>query len=212
LSYKIGLISDVHASSKPVSQALSIFKKKKVDSILCLGDIAGYGDELEETVQLLKEHNCKSIMGNHESWYMDNNDDKNDECYQYFSDLPKTINISIEGKELFCVHASPPDDDMNGIRLLDEHGNLIPEEEKKWKAQLTEFEFDVLLIGHTHQVINQRLGDKLVINPGSTKFNHSCMILKLPEMSVEIISLSNKNIIYSWNWSLLYNKNIISKY
>lgn len=208
MSYKIGLISDVHAAAKPASEALSIFRKHKVDDIFCLGDIAGYGDELKETVQLLKEHNCKSIMGNHESWYIDKNDGVNDECYQYFSTLPKSIKLTIEGKELFCVHASPPDDDMKGIRLLDEKGNIITEEEKKWKDQLAVFDFDVLLIGHTHQVINQRLGSKLVINPGSTKFNHSCMILRLPEMSIELISLSNKNIIYSWNWSLLYNKKI----
>ena len=208
MSYKIGLISDVHAAAKPVSEALTIFRKNKVDEVFCLGDIAGYGDELKETVQLLKTHNCKSIIGNHESWYIDQNDEVNDECYEYFSTLPKSISLVIEGKKLFCVHASPPDDDMKGIRLLDEKGNLIPEEEKKWHDQLAEFDFDILLIGHTHQVINQRLGTKLVINPGSTKFNHSCMILTLPEMSIELISLSNKHIIYSWNWSLLHNKKV----
>ena len=53
MSYKIGLISDVHAAAKPVSEALSIFRKNNVDEVFCLGDIAGYGDELKETVQLL---------------------------------------------------------------------------------------------------------------------------------------------------------------
>ena len=38
---KIGLISDVHATAKPLKEALSIFQREGVDLILCAGDIAG---------------------------------------------------------------------------------------------------------------------------------------------------------------------------
>ncbi len=51
----IGLISDVHASPEPVAEALAIFSRAGVDQVLCAGDIAGYMDQLEQTITLLVE-------------------------------------------------------------------------------------------------------------------------------------------------------------
>ena len=59
---------------------------------------------------------------------------------------------------------------------------------------------DVLVVGHTHQLFTERLGGTLVINPGSTQFNHSCAILSLPDLEVRIFSLSNQAPLKSWNW------------
>ena len=50
MSTRIGLISDPHATAAPVAEALSLFKAAEVDSIFCAGDIAGYGNELEATL------------------------------------------------------------------------------------------------------------------------------------------------------------------
>ena len=62
---------------------------------------------------------------------------------------------------------------------------------------------DALIVGHTHQVYAEQLGQLLVINPGSVPFNHSCMVLGLPEMRVDTYALGAQEIIYSWNFSLL---------
>ena len=40
----------------------------------------------------------------------------------------------------------------------------------------------VLLVGHTHQVFCEQLGNTLVINPGSTRFKRTCAILSLPDL------------------------------
>ena len=206
MSSKIGIISDVHATVEPVREALSIFKKRGIKTVFCLGDIAGYGEELSETVRLLEEAQCQSILGNHEVWYLEKSENENDSNAQYFKTLPRTIELTTEGKKLYFVHASPPDDDMNGIRLLDEKGDLLPGEKEKWLEQLNESHFDVLLVGHTHQVFHEKIGNKIVINPGSTKFNHTAMILSLPEMETELVSLSNQKPILSWNWSMVYKE------
>jgi predicted phosphodiesterase len=39
----------------------------------------------------------------------------------------------------------------------------------------------VLVVGHTHQVFAETVGGVLVVNPGSSAFNHSCAILSLPD-------------------------------
>lgn len=197
----IGIISDVHATPKPVRDALHIFKQHGVDHILCAGDIAGYGDELDETIELLNKHQCISIVGNHDEWLLEKNlGYTQSTSLDYLHQLPAAIEMVYEHKRLYLVHISPFGSQLKGIRLLDEYGDKIDSEFEHWNLYLKEFDFDVLIIGHTHQTYAELLGRTLVINPGSTKFNHSCAILSLPEMKVEFFALSGKKIQPAWNW------------
>lgn len=198
---RIGLISDIHATSAPVREALSVFRERHVDSILCAGDIAGYGDELDQTVEILAASGCTAVLGNHEVWYLEDADEKGwNGVAEYFSQLHLTFDTTIADKSLYMVHASPPRSYMDGIRLLDEHGNLIEDCKQEWTQRLKTLERDILVVGHTHQVFCEYLGNTLVVNPGSTKFNHSCAILTLPDMEFEVIALSNKKALNVWNW------------
>ncbi len=201
MSTTIGLISDVHATPAPVKEALQLFKRHHVDFILCGGDIAGYGAELDQTIELLIESGCSSIMGNHDEWFLEKNINNNQTTsIDYLSQLPASIELNQEHKKLYLIHSSPSGSELKGIRLLDEFGNKIAGEFDYWTNYLNEFDYDVLVIGHTHQTYAEQLGNTLVINPGSTKFNHSCAILHLPEMEVEFFALSGKKIQPVWNW------------
>lgn len=200
---KLGLISDPHADPEPVAEALSVFKQEQVDLIWCTGDIAGYGKRLEETVALLQESGCQSILGNHEIWYLEKEGGRQDTAInRYLNGLPLVMHKDIEGKRLYMVHASPPDSMIEGIRLLDRNGNLIEAEKQAWTGRLSDFDYEVLIVGHTHQVFAETLGSTLVINPGSTRFNHSCAILSLPDMKVRWFALSGQRIEKSWNWAM----------
>ena len=191
----------MHATPEPVAEALALFKSRGVDRIFCPGDIAGYGADLDRTVALLLDHDCEAVLGNHEVWYLDKHaSDKETPASRWFGSLPRVLQLTIEGKRLYMVHASPPDSVKGGIRLLDIDGNLIEAEKARWSKQLQGFQHDVLLVGHTHQVFCEQLGDTLVINPGSTLFNHTCAILSLPEMTVEWFGLSGKQPVKAWHW------------
>jgi putative phosphoesterase len=201
MSTKIGLIGDPHATPEPLAEALAIFRQEKVDAIWCTGDIAGYGENLFETVVLLKDSGCRVIYGNHEQWHLVKaNHQAASPTNDYMKNLPHVIQEEIEGKRLYLVHASPPQSMTEGVRLLDEHDNVIEEEKQAWTERLTKFEHDVLIIGHTHQVFAEQLGHMLVINPGSPRFNHCCAVLSLPDMTVEWFALSGHMIKYTWNW------------
>jgi len=198
---KIGLISDVHATPDPVREALSIFQNENVDISLCAGDIAGYGDELDDTVALLVESKIRVISGNHDTWFLESTESREKKwIHNFFLQLPSTLELTVEGKNLFMVHASPPYSNLKGIKLLDQHGSIIPDRKRHWKNYLEKFNHDVLIVGHTHQVFAEILGGILVINPGSTKFNHTCAVLTLPDMEVQVFPLSNKTPIIVWNW------------
>jgi len=200
---KLGLISDPHAYPEPVAEALSIFKREQVDAIWCTGDVAGYGENLEETMRLLQKTDCQLIVGNHEIKYLNKHPDMVDtEISSYIGTLPRVIQQNIEDKKVYMVHASPPDSLMDGIRLLDQQGDIIESEKQAWTTRLSDFEYDVLIVGHTHQVFAETMGSTLVINPGSSQFNHSCAILSLPDLNVQWFTLSGQQIKKSWNWGM----------
>ncbi len=203
MTQKIGLISDVHATPAPVKEALSIFQKQGVDRIFCAGDIAGYGEDLAETISLMEESGCRSILGNHDVWYLDRHPKEKDaDVVSFFNTLPYVLRLTIENKKLYFVHASPPQSLMKGIHLLDETGLIIPDQKEIWEDYLKDFEYDVLIVGHTHQVFAEKLGNTYVINPGSTVFNHTCAILSLPDMICQVVPLSGKTPISVWNWGI----------
>lgn len=205
---KIGLISDVHASPQSLEQALEIFAQEKVSKIICAGDIAGYFDQLSETIDLLEGNGCETIIGNHDQSFLEDNPSaKNSSEYKFLQALPQTLEYQIEGKSIYVVHAHPPSSQHGGIKLLDKEANIIEAQKNDWIEALDNFNYDVLIVGHTHQVFAEQLGSTFTVNPGSTAFNHSCMILSLPDLSVETFALGDQEIVKSWNFSYLFKPN-----
>ncbi len=203
MTVKIGLISDVHATPDPVQEALTLFQNEGVDTILCAGDLAGYGTELEKTVELLINSKCRVIIGNHDRWCLSRlSEEVEGPTKQYLRTLPTVVELTAENKKIYMVHASPPQSLMEGIKLLNEKAVIVQEQKNRWEDYLESFPYDVLVVGHTHQVFAERLGSVLVINPGSTKFNHTCAILTLPEMTVQIYPLLGKKPLMAWNWGI----------
>lgn len=205
MTTRIGLVSDVHASPVPLAQALEIFAAEEVNDIICAGDIAGYYDTLEPTVELLEQAGCRTIVGNHDQSYLDkpaHDDDRR--VRTYLEGLPLKLDLEIEGRKILVVHANPPCEQTGGIRLLDTQGNPRADRVQEWIGKLSGLERDVLIVGHTHQVYALQLGEVLVVNPGSSVFNHSCMILSLPDLSVQCFGLGKREIVKCWNFGMLY--------
>ena len=206
MSTRIGLIGDPHAAPEPLARALTILKQKKVSAIWCTGDIAGYGEHLNETAALLKDSSCRSIYGNHDQWHLERAGQQTSPAHDYLKSLPPVIEEEVAGRRLCMVHGSPPQSLLKGIRLLDEQGDVIEEEKKAWTERLAAFDHDVLIVGHTHQVFAEQLGHTLLINAGSTRFNHCCAVLSLPDMTIEWFALPGHLISYTWNWGSMLER------
>ena len=201
---KLGLISDVHASPQVLKSALQWLEASQVDKILCAGDIAGYYDRLEETIDLLTSYHCDCICGNHDAaWLTEHADQAGKPVYEFLAALPVTRQYQFDNKTLYMVHAEPPDRMHGGIKLLDENGALVYQRLTEWRQRLADFDFDILLVGHTHQVFCQRIGHTLVVNPGSVPFNHSAMILDCATGAARIHAVGDHPLVPSWNWSML---------
>jgi protein phosphatase len=196
----IGLLSDVHSTPAAVAEALALFRAAEVDEIFCAGDIAGYRDGVQETVALLQASGCRSVLGNHDIGYLRNGAAADDPAARYFRQLPGYLDTVIAGRRVYLVHAEPPAACHGGIRLRDRTGAVQADRVVHWAGRLATLDCDVLVVGHTHQVFAERVGDKLVVNPGSSAFNHSCAILRLPELQVQVLPLSGKAVRPVWRW------------
>ncbi|MCB0279213.1 MAG: metallophosphoesterase family protein [Calditrichaeota bacterium] len=201
---KLGIISDIHSKPEPLKQAIKLFEKKQVDRIYNLGDTAGYFDQLDECVQILKSEDISSIIGNHDLWYLAlPKTEQTDWITEYFRSLENQITLSDGSQRLLMVHEAPSEMDKKGFKLLDQNNQLIESELKKWEIQLTNFDYDILLVGHSHQVFSERIAKTLVINPGSSIFNNSVAILNINGLEVDFLPLSDGGISRTWNWSLV---------
>ncbi|MCP4179694.1 MAG: metallophosphoesterase [bacterium] len=52
---KIAIISDIHGNIPALESVLEDIKKRNIDSIFCLGDLAGKGPSAAEAVDLVKD-------------------------------------------------------------------------------------------------------------------------------------------------------------
>jgi putative phosphoesterase len=59
----LGVISDVHANVVALEAVLEVLKKQGADTIVCLGDLVGYGPSPNETIELLRKERVLCSLG-----------------------------------------------------------------------------------------------------------------------------------------------------
>lgn len=63
---KYAIISDIHANAAALKNVLSDIAQMDVDSVVCLGDITGYGPLPRETLLIVRNTDIVSVKGNHD--------------------------------------------------------------------------------------------------------------------------------------------------
>ncbi|MBI5021263.1 MAG: metallophosphoesterase family protein [Ignavibacteriales bacterium] len=176
---RIAIISDIHSNLEALTEAFEIIEEKKVDEIVCLGDIIGYGASPNECLNLIRQ-NCKQILlGNHESVIV-NPDQINDFSpnakiaamwtYKHLTDENKSFikNLPMEFKleELLFVHSSPFEPE--------EWHYIVSGEDRNFNFKF--YEENICFFGHTHfpgvytengKTENINRDEKYLINVGS---------------------------------------------
>ncbi len=141
---KYAIISDIHSNLEALTKALAIIDEKKVDEIICLGDIVGYGASPNECVELIRTRCSAVVLGNHDAAALDTTqaydfnaiarravywtaEQLTEENKTYLSSIPMTV---VKENVMF-VHSSPtapeawdyivdPDEASHAIRQVDE--------------------------------------------------------------------------------------------
>jgi predicted phosphodiesterase len=64
---KIGILSDIHSNLEALEVALAWLDTQKVDEVVCLGDVVGYGPNPNECCDLVKKAASVTLLGNHDA-------------------------------------------------------------------------------------------------------------------------------------------------
>ncbi len=169
---KIGLVSDIHSNLSAFKAVLK--DMPSVDTIICMGDMVGYGAQPNHVLRLARSKKVRSTMGNHDYaaltqdvrgfndraanvaiWTSENLTTENSE---YLAVLPTSINLKIGDKKIFVVHGSPRDP-------LNEY--VFPNISNRDLVEVIKgVDADIILLGHTHIPMKRLIMGKIVVNPG----------------------------------------------
>jgi predicted phosphodiesterase len=117
---RYAVISDIHGNIEALHAVVNDIDSRRVDAIICLGDIVGYYADPEECIRLVRERTAHVVAGNHDYAATGKLDTGNftfyafkalewtkqalsEESRKYLAALPLTY---AEGEMLF-VHSSP---------------------------------------------------------------------------------------------------------
>ncbi len=160
---KTAVISDIHANLEALTVVLDHIEAQKVDKIICLGDLLGYGPSPVECVNLVTERCAWSLMGNHDFGvvYEPTNFNLAAEQAAYWSreqfehegnsgqasrhwEFLSRLRVRVTFDNFLCVHGTPR-------RPINEY--LFPEDAMNSPVKMQQI-FDLVdrycLVGHTH--------------------------------------------------------------
>jgi uncharacterized protein len=135
---KIGLISDTHDNIQNIQCATSIFNDKNVGLVIHAGDIVS-----PEAVEAFNGFKLIGVLGN--------NDLEIDRLTNAFDKIGGQLRGEICEME------------QDGLMLAIYHGTNARRKELLIRSR----KYDVVICGHTHKTQNKKVGNTLIINPGT---------------------------------------------
>ena len=66
MTTRIAVFSDMHGNSAATEDVLAAIDAEAPDAVYNLGDLVGYGARPNETINLIRERNIPTIMGNYD--------------------------------------------------------------------------------------------------------------------------------------------------
>ena len=167
----LGIISDVHANLEALNAVLTELSRAKVDIIISVGDIVGYYPFPNETIDIFKKYNIKSIYGNHDKGVIT----RDLSLFDHYAKvaIEWTINTithenleylrSLKCREFFFI---------DGLKILIVHGSPCNENDYIYQKDISpdilrDNDADVIILGHTHIQFIVEFDEGIIFNPGS---------------------------------------------
>ena len=180
---KIAVISDIHANLPALEATLDDIGKRKVDKIICLGDLIGKGPSSKAVIDICRENCDLIVQGNWDyflyrdycalrdgedkdvservRWYIN---DAGSQRIEYLGSLPHSTELHLSGKLIRLFHAHP----LNFNRYystspLEQRLELFDYGKNSSINKVS----DVAIYADIHGAYMQTVSGKILINVGS---------------------------------------------
>jgi predicted phosphodiesterase len=168
VTLRYGVLADVHANLQALETTLAFLKDARVDRLVCLGDLVGYGPQPNEVVAAIAELQIPTVAGNHDlvaagidpldrcgdearrtlSW---TREEVTDETRAHLRSLPRTLEL--EGG-ILAAHGS--------IRDPWEYVRRVPDALRQIEEMTLTADRRLLLLGHTHRQMAIDVGSRTI--------------------------------------------------
>lgn len=175
---RIGFISDIHGNFSALEAVLADLKNQHIDQLICLGDTVSLGPQPKEVLDVLREWNAITIMGNHDQATLEPErcaefeitehlipdlfwaqEQLSRDDLQYIRSFEMTKSVHFERDiELLAYHGSPK---------ATTHLVLATTPPETLDEYFNEQTASVFIGGHSHIQMERRYGSKLFLNTGS---------------------------------------------
>lgn len=176
---RLGLLSDIHGNLPALLNCIRQLEMAHVDSWICLGDTVGYGPWPNECLDILREREIPSVLGNHDAGAIGK------QSLRIFQEPNASLlrwtrdHLSVENREYLLK--APFIMERDGWMTV----HSSPYEPEKWhylrsavrcRKLLETIDKEICFIGHTHipgfvadsiGIYRVQKGHKFIINPGS---------------------------------------------
>ena len=151
------ILSDIHANLEAFQAVIEDIEKHRPDTVICLGDLIGYGPNPDEVITLFRQREYITVLGNHEAALQNHKmlnllnfqakenaiataEMLSENNTEYCCNLPKNLHLS---GALF-VHGFPPSSVMKYVTMAtDEQFASF------WGKSDHQFSF----VGHSHDLL-----------------------------------------------------------
>lgn len=175
---KFGIISDIHGNIDALDAVITSARQNNVNTFFCAGDFVGYYYDPDLVLDKLKDFSLFCVRGNHEDMLFECMRKPSSiakygskygsgleialqklktEHFEFLKNLPKTLEINIQNKKILLCHGSPWDTDQY----------IYPDASYEIFEKCFAYDFDYLIMGHTHYPMIKEQNGKKIINPGS---------------------------------------------
>lgn len=170
---KLAIISDIHGNLSALEAALADIEAVGANQIICLGDVASFGPQPQETLRRMQTLGCQMVMGNADAEMLGTTDDT---LPPHFTDIIRWCSAQLDEEDRDFIRTFGPTVrlELGGLSTLLFHGSpksyndvitaTTPDEEL---GSLLETRAPLMFGGHTHTQLLRRYRDMTFVNPGS---------------------------------------------
>jgi putative phosphoesterase len=163
---KVGLFSDIHCNLEGLDRALSLLKD--CEQLLCAGDVLYQYRFSSEVLARLRDGKVHTIVGNHDKTILyapahplRSSPSVDQAELQYLAELPESLTLTLGGRRIAMFHGSPWDEPRTATAYY------VFAHNQHDLRRVAGVDADIVVLGHTHQPFSARVGETLIVNPGS---------------------------------------------
>lgn len=180
---RMAFISDVHGNIEALEQVFEDIANRNIDfhNVYCMGDLVGYGPRPNEVIELIQKYNIQTVLGNYDEavgfylpscgchidskisqersrnsleWSANHTTEENK---HFLRELEEQLILEEDGFKVLLTHASP--------YAINDY--VYEEDIERQREIASEYEEDIIVMGHTHYPYYKTVEGKLFINAGS---------------------------------------------